>query len=101
MIKAVIFDMDGVITDTEPFHVRAEKEVMARYGVTVTTEELQTYVGVTGEAMFSDLVKCHGLKQSPEQIHAEKRRRYAELTEKGVPAIPGVIDLITALKFVK
>jgi HAD superfamily hydrolase (TIGR01509 family) len=67
MIRAVIFDMDGVIVDSEPMHIEAEKQTLLKYGVKITTEELRTYTGTTAEPTKGaiDLVKNlkqHGFK---------------------------------------
>jgi beta-phosphoglucomutase len=40
MFKAVIFDLDGVILDSMPFHVRSWKEAFARYGYKVRAKDL-------------------------------------------------------------
>jgi len=39
MIKAVLFDMDGVLSDSEPHHVRAFKELFRRHGVILSKKD--------------------------------------------------------------
>lgn len=39
MIKAVIFDHDGVIADTEPIHFRADNAILARYGFSIKQKQ--------------------------------------------------------------
>ncbi len=48
MIKAFIFDMDGVIIDSEPLHFQSDRMVMKAYGIDITDVELNSFVGVTG-----------------------------------------------------
>ncbi len=48
LIKAVIFDMDGVITDTMPYHFKAWKEIFKRQGIHVTHEDIYTREGQKG-----------------------------------------------------
>lgn len=57
-MKAFIYDMDGVIADTEPVHLRAEQRVLQKMGVEgVTLEFLMRYQGMTDLMMFEDMKK--------------------------------------------
>jgi beta-phosphoglucomutase-like phosphatase (HAD superfamily) len=47
MMKAVIFDLDGVIAETEHIHIQAEKQAMLKYGVKISEDELHQYTGTT------------------------------------------------------
>ena len=47
MIKAVIFDHDGVIADLEPLHTKADNMVLARYGFSISAEANESLVGVS------------------------------------------------------
>lgn len=59
MIRAVIFDMDGVIADTEPLHKRARDKLLAELGLDV--EEISpTAIGRSKRAFWSDVIgKCN------------------------------------------
>jgi len=53
MLKAVIFDFDGVIADTEPLHYRSTNEVLGRYGLEVSKEEFYgNYLGYSDHDFF-------------------------------------------------
>ena len=53
MLRAVIFDFDGVITDTEALHLRAFNQVLARYNIEITTERYyENYLGMTDRECF-------------------------------------------------
>lgn len=97
MVKAVIFDMDGVIYDSEPIHVQSEKEVMLKYGVKITDEELQPYTGSTAKFMFEDLINKYRLKTNFQKIFAEKNIIFFKLIQKELKPIPGVAKLIDLL----
>ena len=48
MLKAIIFDFDGVVADSEPLHYRAFAEIVSRYGIELTKERYYTeYLGYT------------------------------------------------------
>jgi beta-phosphoglucomutase-like phosphatase (HAD superfamily) len=57
MKKAVIFDMDGVIAETEYAHIGAEKQTMLKYGIEISEDELHEYTGTTAKVMFTSLMK--------------------------------------------
>lgn len=98
MIKAVIFDMDGVIAETEAAHIKAEKETMLRYGVKVTSTELQRYTGTTAKFMIGDLIKRYKLDVSFEKIFAQKNTALFKILRKKILPVKGVLNLIKQLQ---
>ena len=98
MIKGVIFDMDGVIVDTEHLHIKAEKQVMAKYNIEITDEQLLQYTGSTSFFIFSALIKKYNLNVGYKQLFKEKEKILIELLEKNTKPIEGVISLIIILK---
>ncbi len=97
-MKAYIFDMDGVIANSEPVHVRTEKEVFRKHGLETTDEELASYTGVTPEFFFQDMIRKHNLDTTFDEIFEEKDKLLFDLCEKHLEPVPGVIDLIKKLK---
>jgi HAD superfamily hydrolase (TIGR01509 family) len=60
--KAVIFDMDGVLVDSEPLHYQAEKVVLAGFGLDFTRELHAQYIGYASEQKFwTDLTRSLGV----------------------------------------
>ncbi len=70
MLKAVIFDLDGVIIDSEPFHWEVNKKIFRDLGIDVSPEEYQNYIGVSNTNMWAELKKKHRLPQSVKQLVA-------------------------------
>ena len=62
-MKAFIYDMDGVICDTEPVHIEAEQRVLKKLGVTVSLEALYDYQGSSDLNLWTDLAAKHHLSQ--------------------------------------
>jgi len=91
--RGVIFDFDGVLVDSEPLHVRAFQDVLARYGRTLTDEEYYAnYI------VYSDREVLERVLPAGEVLEAAltaKIRRYQELMEVGVPVFQDCLALLT------
>jgi beta-phosphoglucomutase family hydrolase len=98
MIKAVLFDMDGVIAETEHLHIEAEKQTMLKYGVPITEDELHRYTGTTAKEMFTDLIARYKLDTTFEKIFNEKEKIMFEMLEMDIEPVKGVIELLHKLK---
>ncbi|AIS52963.1 phosphorylated carbohydrates phosphatase [Thermoanaerobacter kivui] len=78
MIKAVIFDMDGVIIDSEPLHIKLEGELFKKLGVEVSEEEHLSFVGSSSYYMWSKIKEKFNLPYSVEELVEMDRKRYLE-----------------------
>ena len=74
MIRAVLFDMDGLIVDTEPIHFMAFRGMMREYGVEIDDSLMPGFVGFPEAENIRDLKRIYGL-DAPATEMAE--RRYA------------------------
>ncbi len=99
-MKAFIFDMDGVIVDSEPLHSRVKMETFEHFGLHFDAGELERYMGRTSADIFSDvLAREHRTDVTAEEIADYKHRHYLELVEQGALApIPGSLALIEHLR---
>jgi HAD superfamily hydrolase (TIGR01509 family) len=98
-MKAVIFDMDGVIIDSEPIHFEVDMQTMKDFGCNISKEELNKYVGTTNEYMFTDIKNKYKLDKSAEEIinyRCELVKR--KVIESDLMPIEGIIDLLKNLK---
>ena len=69
-IKAVIFDMDGVIIDSEPIHSRVKMDTFAHFGLEFNEADLVHYMGRTSNAIFSETIAKAGRTDiRPEDIY--------------------------------
>ncbi len=67
-LKAVIFDMDGVLIDSEPLHYLIEREIFEKLGLDVSPEIHRTYLGTATDFMYLDLIARFGLSQSIQDL---------------------------------
>jgi len=96
--QAVIFDMDGVIVDSEPSHERAFLEVMRDLGYGDTHGlRFADYVGRPDEVLWQDFIARHHPPQSNEELLALKTRRVVEIIRRDQPVFAGVVELIEKL----
>ncbi|MDQ0209197.1 HAD family hydrolase [Alkalicoccobacillus murimartini] len=99
MMKAFIFDMDGVIINSEPHHIEVEIETAARFGATITEEDLSKYMGMVSPEMWSSVKSEHGLTAELEEIldHqiAEKLKRLKESDLEPIKGIPGLMQRLS------
>ena len=73
MAKAIIFDMDGVLADSEPLHVRAETSILEKQGIRLSEKEWAGYKGVTEKFFWTDLNSKYKLGKDHLALAAEKR----------------------------
>ncbi len=78
MIKAIVFDFDGVLADSEPLHLRAYQKVLSPVGISLTREDYyERYLGYDDEGVFTQLASAHGLPLDERRLQtfiAEKAR---------------------------
>ncbi len=96
---AVIFDMDGIIIDSEPLHARVKLLVFRHFGIPFREEELKDFVGRTSKDMFSEVLAREGRGDiALEEIVRYKHEAYLrELEEGAVPVVEGTLPLIRRL----
>jgi len=68
MIKAVIFDMDGLMVESEPLHFKAYKEAIKNLGVILNWKDYLPYLGVSDKDISKSLIKRFKLSISEERL---------------------------------
>lgn len=98
MIKGIIFDMDGVISDTQKLHSKVEAELLNRYGIIITPSEITAnYSGVRTKEFFDDLLKKQKQEYDLDSLMEEKWSQMEKYASESIDAIEGSIDLIRKL----
>ncbi|MBN2373789.1 HAD family phosphatase [bacterium] len=97
--KAILFDMDGVIVDTMPYHFSAWQEIFESMGVHLDKREVYKREGEQGIVSISEILENHGKYLSVPEL--KKLLRDKEMIFKKIASpdlFPGVEDLILGLK---
>ena len=92
-IKAIIFDMDGVIFDTEMIYLKVWSEVFEKYGYKMTKEIYALVLGTGRENVKKVFVSHFGSDLPIDDMYIEKDENLAKEIEKGVPLKSGVYEI--------
>ena len=100
MLKAIVFDFDGVLVDSEPLHYRAFLEVLTPEGITFDYPEyLAQLVGFDDRDAMRHMLERHGKAHGDgevERLCLAKQRAFDNQLAGGVDALPGAVELVDA-----
>ena len=95
MIRAVIFDMDGLLINSEPFWARAELEIFPKYGVNLTIDDCKMMQGVSiREVVAYWHKKFPWTGPSIEQVAQDITARVEQLIVEQGELLPGVVEVL-------
>ena len=96
MLKAVLFDMDGVIVDTEPLHHKAYFGMFNTLNIDVSETHYQSFTGQSTINVCRSLCEHFKLDNNPEELVQIKRNIFKNLfvNDPNLQLLDGVLDLI-------
>lgn len=100
MTWAMIFDVDGVVADTEALNARASVMMFCElHGVQVQPEDFRPFVGTGDERYVEGVAEKYGVAIDTAAAVARRRANFFKLLEtEPLPAMPGVPDLVQAAR---
>jgi HAD superfamily hydrolase (TIGR01509 family) len=96
-IEAVVFDMDGVLVDTEHLWDEVREALTEEWGGRYTPEAQEAMMGMSSREWSRYLHEIVGLREPPEVINDEVVRRMLARYENELPVIPGAVDAVRRL----
>ena len=98
-IKGAVFDMDGLMFDTENLTYKLQREILEKDGLSFSLENYKNTVGKRTADLPEYFEKLFGKEFSYEDFHGKCREEYRKYTEKnGVPIKEGLFELLNRLK---
>jgi beta-phosphoglucomutase family hydrolase len=95
---AVIWDMDGVIADTAPYHLKAWQKVFQERGVNFTEDDFLHIFGQRNDTIIRNTLGEQLPQGEVEAIAREKEQTFREVASRNIRPLPGAIKLINSLR---
>jgi HAD superfamily hydrolase (TIGR01509 family) len=97
-LEAVIFDLDGLMVDSEPLAYQAWQMVLQSIGRDLDDATYSKMVGLRLEESSSLLKQALGLPFSSSELAAKKEVYLAKICEQGIPPMPGLDEIVSAIE---
>lgn len=98
-LRAVIWDYDGTLVDTEPIWASTEQQMMLEFGVHWGEEQVASMVGQSAVISAQMLADAAGLPERAEWFYEELHHRIAhQIATNDLPYLPGVVALLAELE---
>jgi beta-phosphoglucomutase len=99
LLRAIIFDFDGIIVDSEPIILKLTQEAAAQEGWTVSDEDYyRDFLALDDRGVFEHLYAKHGQALNiarRDELVAWKASRYEEIIRHGLTPMPGAVEFVS------
>ena len=95
MIRGVLFDMDGVLVDSESFICKAAIMMFSELGIIVSPEDFQPFIGMGENKYIGGVAEKHGIIVDIEQVKARTYNIYEKIVSGKLYPLPGSLEFIS------
>ena len=96
--KAILFDMDGTLVNTEPLHEEAWHATLAQLNLQFPSDWFNHYTGSTDRILITDVAKHYNLDLDVDELLTEKKNRFLEMAKTRSQAFDGVNEGLSLLQ---
>lgn len=96
--RAVVFDLDGTMINTEELYPRAAEKLLARRNKEFNREVLDRMIGRRAHAALSAFKEVHELEEEVDDLIAESQALLHEIMEEDLAPMPGLLELLDRLE---
>lgn len=100
-ITALIFDMDGVLVDSEPLHLSSFQELLEGFEIPWGIEQNQQYLGRKDIEIAAEIIEKNGLDLTPSDLVEGKEELFHKLVKSNARPQPGVMELLKLAREMK
>jgi HAD superfamily hydrolase (TIGR01509 family) len=97
-LSAILFDMDGLMVDTEPVYWAVSRELARRRGKTLSEAQLRMMMGISRLDSMKVFVRELGLSERPEDVLEEREKEMLVRYARGVEPMPGLREILQRFK---
>jgi HAD superfamily hydrolase (TIGR01509 family) len=98
MIRAVVFDMDGLMLNTEEVYVEADRELLRRRRIELTKQLNNEMMGLRPQATFELMIHRCGLRETWQELAEERARLFVGMLPGRLSPMPGLMPFLDALE---
>ena len=94
MIRGVLFDMDGVLADSEPFICKAAIMMFAEMGLEVKPDDFRPFIGTGENRYIGGVAEKYGIKADIDKVKARTYEIYCEIIRGNLKPLPGAVEFV-------